>query len=219
MNEDASQLRVRVFDLALIVLTAPIWLLLLAVISVAVLVTSGRPIHFTQTRTGRGRKPFTIFKFRTMAPGDNPLVPEANRITPIGRFLRRTSLDELPQLINVLIGDMSLVGPRPMPPELSDRVGRDGGGRFLVRPGLTGLAQVNGRNSIPWEARLIFDQRWVDGIGVRLAVRILARTARVVATGNGIDGHDPQDRLIMTAELDPRNAPTKELALDGSPVS
>ncbi len=219
MNERAGQTRVRALDLALTILTAPIWLTILAIIAVAVLVSSGRPIWFTQTRTGRGRAPFTMVKFRTMTPGDNPLIPEATRITPIGRFLRRTSLDELPQLLNVLIGDMSLVGPRPMLPELSDRVGRRGGSRFLVRPGLTGLAQINGRNSISWDARLIFDQRWVDGIGIRLALRILAHTARVVASGQGIDGHDPQDRLIMGAELDTHTAADPQPELDRSPVA
>jgi len=137
-----------------------------------------------------------MLKFRTMTKGDNPVVPDANRITAIGRILRRTSIDELPQVINVLRGDMSLVGPRPMLPAHSDRVGREHGARFHVRPGLTGTAQINGRNAISWNERLVHDQHWVKNRSVTMALLVLVHTAKVVATGIGIDGHDADDPIV-----------------------
>lgn len=190
------QRRVRIMDLALLVGSAPVWMPLLALIALIVLISSGRPVLFVQNRIGAGRQPFRMLKFRSMIVGDNPVIPDASRITAIGGFLRRTSLDELPQLLHVASGNMSLVGPRPMLPEHSDRIGRDGSARFLVRPGLTGLAQVNGRNAISWDERLEFDKRWVQDLGVANAAAILARTASVVVTGSGIDGHDPADPTV-----------------------
>ena len=196
MSLERCQRHLRWFDLTLIALSAPVWLAAIGVIALAVLVTSGRPIFFAQERIGRGRRPFAMVKFRTMLSGPNPIVPDQSRITPIGHLLRRTSLDELPQLFNVIAGDMSLVGPRPMLPALSNRVGRGASLRFAVRPGMTGTAQVNGRNAISWEQRLRYDQIWVDALCVSAAAKVLAQTASVVVSGNGIDGHDPADPLI-----------------------
>ena len=199
---ERRQRQLRRFDLVLIALSAPLWLTAIGLVALAVLITSGRPIFFTQQRIGRGRRPFAMFKFRTMLSGPNPIVPDDSRITPIGRFLRRTSLDELPQLFNVIAGEMSLVGPRPMLPSLSARVGRGVSLRFAVRPGMTGLAQVNGRNAISWEQRLRYDQVWVDTLSVSAATHVLAKTSRVVMSGSGIDGHDPADPLIADQPVD-----------------
>ena len=196
--------RVRGLDLALVTVTAPIWLTAVGLLAIAVLVTSGRPIFFTQQRIGKGRRPFTMIKFRTMLTGPNPLVPDETRITAIGRLLRRTSLDELPQLFNVIAGHMSLVGPRPMPAELGHRVGRGGSLRFAVRPGMTGIAQVNGRNAISWDQRIAHDQEWVGRIGAITALRVLAQTVRVVVSGSGIAGHDRNDPfLVDVADVEP----------------
>ena len=202
MSLERRQRQLRWFDLTLIALSAPVWLPAIGVVALVVLVTSGRPIFFTQQRIGRGRRPFSMVKFRTMLSGPNPIVPDQSRITPIGHLLRRTSLDELPQLFNVIAGDMSLVGPRPMLPALSNRVGRGASLRFAVRPGMTGLAQVNGRNAISWEQRLRYDQIWVDALCVSAATQVLAQTASVVVSGNGIDGHDPADPLIADVPTD-----------------
>ena len=201
MSLERRQRSVRLFDLSLIVLSAPVWVPLIVLVAVVVLVTSGRPIFFSQERIGRGRRPFVMVKFRTMQTGPNPIVPDQSRITPFGRLLRRTSLDEMPQLFNVITGDMSLVGPRPMLPALGNRVARGDAVRFAVRPGLTGVAQVNGRNAISWQERIGYDQQWVDEVSVRAAAKVLAQTARVVVSGEGISGHDPDDPLIATAPI------------------
>ena len=144
----------------------------------------------------RGRR-FQVLKFRTMVhdPGGNPKFPDADLITPVGRVLRRLSLDELPQLINVLRGDMSVVGPRPTlqyQVELYDDFQRR---RLEVRPGLTGLAQINGRNSLRWDDRIVWDVKYVDAASLRLDVQILLRTLRVVLMGEGVEGHPTDDAI------------------------
>ena len=197
MNSVAQRQRqVRALDLALIAISAPLWLPVMGLIGLLVLITSGRPIFYTQQRVGRGRRPFDIIKFRTMLAGPNPIIPDQSRITPLGRILRRTSLDELPQLINVARGDMSLVGPRPMLPSHGRRLGRGDSIRFLVRPGMTGLAQVNGRNAITWAQRIEFDRMWVERVGVISAITVLSKTALVVLSGYGVEGHDETDPII-----------------------
>ena len=197
MNSVAQRQRqVRALDLALIAIGAPLWLPVMGLIGLLVLITSGRPIFYTQQRVGRGRRPFDIIKFRTMLAGPNPIIPDQSRITPLGRILRRTSLDELPQLINVARGDMSLVGPRPMLPSHGRRLARGDSIRFLVRPGMTGLAQVNGRNAITWAQRIEFDRMWVERVGVISAITVLSKTALVVLSGYGVEGHDETDPII-----------------------
>lgn len=203
--------RVRALDLLLICCSAPVWLPALALTGLAVLATSGRPVFFLQKRVGRDRAVFNLIKFRTMRPGDNPVIPVDERITPIGRFLRRSSLDELPQLFNVIRGEMSLVGPRPMLPKHARFVGPEREIRFAVRPGLTGLAQVSGRNAIAWSDRLACDATWVEGIGVRSALKILQRTARVVISGEGVDGHCANDPFLRE---DPPAVPERTIELD-----
>jgi lipopolysaccharide/colanic/teichoic acid biosynthesis glycosyltransferase len=162
----------------------------------------GPPVLFRQVRVGRDERPFTLYKLRTMdEPRDahGELLPASARLTRLGRCLRYLSLDELPQLWNVLIGDMSLVGPRPLHvqylPYYTDRERR----RHLVRPGLTGLAQVSGRNSLGWDERLEMDARYVETRSVALDLQILWRTARKV-----VDRSDVRDTPVEGSLADHR---------------
>lgn len=187
---------IRSIDIGIVLLLAPAWIPLMCVVGAAVLVSSGRPILFAQDRIGLAGARFSMLKFRSMLSGENTLVPDPTRITAIGRLLRRTSLDELPQLVNVLRGDMSLVGPRPMLPEQFASLSTSHRRRASVRPGLTGLAQVNGRNRLVWNDRLTFDLRWALEPTTRMYLATLCRTARVVIGGEGISGHDPTDPVV-----------------------
>lgn len=190
----------RVFDFVVaavaLVLLSPI-LLILALI---ILLKMGWPILFSQVRPGLGGKPFRLIKFRTMEnteDGAGSLLPDGERLTSLGRFLRRTSLDELPELINVLMGDMSLVGPRPLLMEYLPYYDADQARRHTVRPGMTGSAQVNGRNALTWEEKFELDVWYVDNRSLWLDVKILCRTAWVVVTGQGVSapGHDSMPRF------------------------
>lgn len=167
---------------------------LIAVVALLVRVRLGSPVIFRQVRPGIQARPFTMFKFRSMADaydGRGRLLPDAERLTPFGRWLRRTSLDELPELVNVLRGDMSLVGPRPLIMEYVERYTPDQSRRLDVRPGVTGLAQVSGRNALSWEERFELDVEYVDRWSLWLDVTILARTIATVLRRDGIsaDGH------------------------------
>ncbi|WP_406076507.1 sugar transferase [Micromonospora sp. NBC_00858] len=179
----------RVFDAilaaVLLVLVTP----LLVVAAVLVMVGLGRPVLFRQCRAGLHGQPFEVIKFRTMRPPNHGrgLVGDGDRLTPLGRWLRATSLDELPTLWNVLRGDMSLVGPRPLLPEYLDRYSASQARRHEVRPGVTGLAQVRGRNSLSWEEKLDLDVQYVDSRNLRLDLSILAATARTVLRRDGIN--------------------------------
>lgn len=160
---------------------------------VAVLVRwrQGRPVLFSQQRAGLGGKPFRMWKFRTMTDerdDQGRLRPDDERLTPLGRRLRSTSLDELPELWNVLRGDMSLVGPRPLPVAYLDRYTPLEATRHDVRPGLTGWAQVNGRNSVGWDERLAMDSWYAANRSVLLDLRIIARTIAIVVRRKGICG-------------------------------
>ncbi|MGN9767005.1 sugar transferase [Micromonospora sp. SD12] len=170
--------------IALLVLTAPV----LAVVAALVAVGLGRPVLFRQCRAGRHGLPFELVKFRTMRPMDarRGLVTDAERLTPLGRWLRATSLDELPTLWNVLRGDMSLVGPRPLLPEYLTRYSPTQARRHEVRPGVTGLAQVRGRNSLSWEDKLELDVAYVDTRNLRLDLAILGATVWTVLRREGI---------------------------------
>jgi len=179
----------RALDLAVslsaLVALSPVLLL------IAVLVRSrlGSPVLFSQQRPGRGGRPFRLLKFRTMTDARDPsgkLRPDADRLTPLGRRLRALSLDELPELWNVLRGEMSLVGPRPLLVEYLGRYSPEQARRHEVRPGLTGWAQVNGRNATTWEERLRLDVWYVDHRSLWLDLRILARTVVLVFRRDGI---------------------------------
>jgi sugar transferase EpsL len=184
----------RAFDAAgaalLLVLLSP----LLAVIAIIVRIALGSPVLFRQRRPGLHGRPFLLLKFRTMSERRGPdgeLLSDAERLTRVGRLLRRTSLDELPELLNVLAGDMSLVGPRPLLMEYLPLYTPEQMRRHEVRPGLTGWTQVNGRNALSWEDKFALDVWYVDHRSVRLDLEILARTVREVLTGRGVSasGH------------------------------
>lgn len=163
-----------------ILATAPI----MASVAVAVRAKMGGPVLFKQRRPGLHGKIFTIYKFRTMR--DAPGLSDAERLTPLGQFLRRTSLDELPELFNVLLGDMSLVGPRPLIPEYLERYTPEQARRHLVKPGITGWAAVNGRNANSWEEKFRLDCWYVDNQSLWLDLRILWRTVGAVMNSEGI---------------------------------
>ena len=183
----------RVLDVAAsgvgLVITAPI----MAGPAVVVLAGVGRPVLFRQPRPGRNAEVFELVKFRTMVAPDEYRQTDAERLTPVGRFLRSTSLDELPTLWNVLRGEMSLVGPRPLLVEYLDRYTPEQARRHEVRPGITGLAQVSGRNSLDWDDKLALDVEYVDNHNLWLDARILARTLGLVFRRDGIsaDGEAP----------------------------
>ncbi len=203
----------RFLDLALVIGASPVWVPLAAGVALSIVASSGRPIFFVQTRTGHNGEPFPMIKFRSMTTGPNPLVPTDAHITDIGRVLRRTSLDELPQLLNVLHGSMSLVGPRPMLPAQSDQLSRRQQLRLQVRPGLTGFAQVSGRNSLRWSDRIELDLQWVARSTVGNYLRTLARTAMVVRSQDGVDGHCATDEFVDLTAAE-HNASDSRVLLD-----
>ena len=173
----------RVLDILATIVTAPLWLPLLAVAALGVLVAMGRPVFFRQERSGLRGRPFTILKLRTMRPGSES---DAERLTPFGRFLRKTSLDELPQFFNVLKGEMSIVGPRPLPLADMPLYSAEQRRRHDVRPGITGWAQVNGRNGIEWKRRFELDVWYVDHHSPWLDFRILLMTVWAVISHRGV---------------------------------
>jgi lipopolysaccharide/colanic/teichoic acid biosynthesis glycosyltransferase len=196
----------RVVDVAAAVFGLIVLSPLLAIVAVAVALDLGRPVLFKQARAGLHGKPFTVLKFRTMLDVDprRALVTDAERLTWFGRFLRSTSLDELPSLWNVLCGDMSLVGPRPLPAEYLARYTDAQRRRHDVQPGITGLAQVKGRNSLSWEAKFQYDVAYVDNRSLALDVRIMFETARTVVARTGIsaDGQATAPEFLGTGRLE-----------------
>lgn len=185
----------RLVDLAVLAVVAVPAILVGAVCALAVRVTSAGPVFFRQERIGMNGRPFRVWKFRTMVAGDNPIFPDASRITSAGRVLRRLSLDELPQLVNVAVGDMSVVGPRPTLAYQVERYDDHQRRRLEVRPGLTGWAQINGRNSLSWSDRIDLDVEYVQRQSVAFDLEIIARTARTMITGDGVEGHPTDDPL------------------------
>ena len=180
----------RWFDLVVggsaVVLTAPVT----TGIALAIRLTDGAPVFFRQRRSGIGGRPFELVKFRTMrVASDEPWDPsrDTDRTTRLGALLRSTSLDELPTLVHVVSGRMSLVGPRPLPVEYLGRYSDAQARRLEVRPGVTGLAQVSGRNLLSWDERFELDVWYVDHRSFRLDLRILARTVRQVLRREGVD--------------------------------
>ncbi|MFG3700193.1 sugar transferase [Micromonospora sp. NPDC047620] len=206
----------RAIDLAaavvLLVLTAPLVLVVAALVAAGL----GRPVLFRQPRAGRHGQVFELVKFRTMLPPDprRGRVRDGDRLTPLGRFLRSTSLDELPTLWNVLRGDMSLVGPRPLLTDYLPRYSPTQARRHEVRPGVTGLAQVRGRNSLGWEEKLDLDVWYVDHRSLRLDLSILAATVRTVLRREGISaaGSATAPEFLGTPSLVPA-APGREAEL------
>lgn len=202
----------RVFDVVassvLLVLLSPV----VICIAVVIRVSMGPPVLFKQVRPGLHGRPFTMYKFRTMNDARDErgnLLPDSERLTRLGRFLRSTSLDELPELINVLKGEMSLVGPRPLLMEYLPLYTQEQARRHEVPPGITGWAQVNGRNAISWKEKFEYDVWYVDNWTLWLDLKILWQTLVAVLRRDGIsaDGHATMPRL------------TEEIALRGEKKS
>lgn len=192
----------RLLDLIISSILLPIIVLIMLIIAITLLIVSGRPIFFTQERTGVNQSNFQIWKFRTMRIDQAQKrkvndwkggVPEQfvfknsqdTRMTGIGKLLRKLSLDELPQIINVIKGEMSLVGPRPEVPEITDFYNVEQAKRLYVKPGITGLAQINGRSNIPHGRKIYYDIDYVENCSLLLDIKILLRTIRVVLTREG----------------------------------
>lgn len=191
----------RAFDftvsLLLIIILLPVFL----VVSLIVLIDAGAPVIFRQYRVGKDNKLFYIYKFRTMRKNTRnaataDLTDSDKFITKSGRFLRKTSIDELPQLVNVLIGDMSFVGPRPLIPEEKEiRALRKEYGVYSVRPGITGLAQINGRDNLSIEEKALFDKEYIDKQSLGLDINILLKTVMVVLRRENIkEGGEPNNK-------------------------
>ena len=195
----------RIFDfiaaaLGLLVLALPLLVLILLIRR-----KLGSPVFFRQVRPGLHGQPFEMVKFRTMTDArgaDGELLPDAQRLTPFGRRLRSTSLDELPELWNILRGDMSIVGPRPLLVKYQPYYSQTERRRHAVRPGLTGLAQVNGRNALRWEDRFAYDVDYVDHISFALDAKIVLMTLRCVFSREGIsaEGSATMEAFTGTAK-------------------
>lgn len=190
----------RAFDFTVaaigVLLLSPIFV----IVGLAVRLSMGSPMFFRQSRPGRGGELFTLLKFRTMKTDGVDALSDGERLTWLGKHLRRTSLDELPELINVLRGDMSLVGPRPLLVEYLPLYTREQKRRHEVAPGITGWAQVNGRNALGWEEKFKLDVWYVDHRSFMLDLRILCMTVADVISGRGIShpGHATMDRFRGT---------------------
>jgi lipopolysaccharide/colanic/teichoic acid biosynthesis glycosyltransferase len=186
----------RALDITLALVGLAIASPLLALAALAIRLESRGPVLYRQRRVGRNGEPFELWKLRTMVPraetmGAGVYVLEGDpRITRVGRLLRRFSLDELPNLVNVLKGEMAIVGPRPTVQEQVDRYTERQRRRLEVKPGITGWAQVNGRTSLPWPERIELDVWYVEHRSLWLDLRILAKTARMLATGHGLYSED-----------------------------
>ena len=178
----------KVFALFLSLVLSPLWL----AIMLAIKLDDGGPVFFTQDRLGKDGEIFKIYKFRTMIVNADQFLDEQgrvtneNRITRVGRILRFFSLDELPQLINILKGEMSVVGPRPVLPEHYQRYNTRQKRRFLMKPGVTGLAQVNGRNTLKWSQRIEYDIHYIEHYSLWLDLKILLKTIKVVLLREGV---------------------------------
>ena len=178
----------RMFDLVCAFLALIILSPVLLLVALCVKIKLGSPLIFRQMRPGRGEKPFPLFKFRTMtsecdAAGN--LLPDSRRLRPIGEFLRRTSLDELPELLNVIRGEMSLIGPRPLLVRYLPYFSIEERTRFTVRPGITGLAQVSGRNDLSWDSRLQKDIQYVGSLSLGGDLKIFFDTIFCVLRRHG----------------------------------
>ena len=180
----------RIIDIVLSVFASVLLAPLLLIIGVLVYFKLGSPILFTQERPGKNEKIFKLIKFRTMTEEkdeDGKLLPDSVRLTKFGKFLRSTSLDELPELWNILKGEMSIVGPRPLLVEYLPLYNEKQSLRHEVRPGLTGYAQVNGRNAISWEEKFAYDVEYVDKMSFLMDTRIVFQTIKQVLIRDGIN--------------------------------
>lgn len=195
----------RLFDFFSSLLALLIFSPLLFLLVILIRRKLGSPVFFTQTRPGRGGRPFRMIKFRTMTDERDSagnLLPDSERLTPFGRFLRSASLDELPELINILKGEMSLVGPRPLLMEYLPLYNARQAKRHDVRPGLTGWAQINGRNALSWEEKFESDVWYVENRNFWLDLKIIFLTIKKVLVREGISaaGEATMSRFMGTKE-------------------
>jgi lipopolysaccharide/colanic/teichoic acid biosynthesis glycosyltransferase len=201
-------------DLAAVIVSLPLWAPCVILVGALVRLRIGAPVLFKQQRPGFGGRIFTLWKFRTMTDcrdASGALLPDAERLTPFGRWLRQTSLDELPELINVLRGEMSLIGPRPLLVQYLSRYSPEEARRHDVRPGLTGWAQINGRNAVSWPEKLRLDVWYVDHGNVCLDLKILALTVLKVIRREGVSavGEATMPEFQGSSELAQRSAGTQ----------
>lgn len=193
----------RLLDIAVLVVSLPVLLPTVAVVALLVRMLLGAPVLFHQHRPGLGGQLFRMVKFRTMTDARGPdgeLRPDAERLTPFGRFLRSTSLDELPELWNVAKGEMSLVGPRPLLPEYLALYSPEQKRRHEVRPGITGWAQINGRNSLNWEDKFALDLWYVDNQSFLVDLKILIVTCFEVFKRRNIDAEGAVGQSKFTGD-------------------
>ena len=195
----------RLFDLALSIPAFFLLSFLMLIIAVLVRMWIGSPVLFRQVRPGLEGKPFVIYKFRTMTDEldeNGRFLPDGVRLTRLGCFLRKTSMDELPELFNVIKGDMSIVGPRPLLIQYLDRYTPEQARRHEVKPGITGWAQVNGRNAITWEEKFKLDVWYVDNWSVWLDVKVIFMTIKKVLYREGIsqEGHETMEYFMGSEE-------------------
>src|SRR5437667_796235 len=194
----------RLMDLSFAALALVCLAPLMVLIACAIRISMGRPVLFRHNRIGFRGRCFTMYKFRTMFTAwdiEGKLLPDERRLTRIGRLVRSTSLDELPQLWNVVRGDMSLVGPRPLLPEYLPRYSARQARRLEVKPGITGLVQVSGRNALSWDEKFELDVWYVDHQSIALDLKILLRTAVAVVRGRGVSaaGHATMPEFLGSA--------------------
>jgi len=208
----------RALDLGLVLLASPIWVPALLAVAVAVRIRLGSPVFFRQARAGLNDRSFQLLKFRTMTDdhdSSGQLLPDETRLTPFGRWLRSTSLDELPELVNVLRGDMSVTGPRPLLVQYLPLYSSDHRRRHEVRPGLTGLAQVSGRNSLSWPERFDLDVWYVDHASLGLDLSILAKTVGTLIGHKGISAPGEATMPYFTGY----SSPERPRSTSGTPRS
>ncbi|MBR6523280.1 MAG: sugar transferase [Clostridia bacterium] len=194
----------RLFDIVCAIFALVVFSWLYVIIAVLVRIFNGSPVIFKQNRTGLEGRTFTLYKFRTMTDKKDEagrLLPDSKRLTRLGSFLRKTSLDELPQVFNIIKGDMSVVGPRPFIAELAPYYTERQMRRYDVRPGLTGLAQVNGRNDISWDEKFSWDLKYVDNITFFGDVKIVLKTIAEVFKSND---NEPGEESVLESFLNSR---------------
>ena len=188
-----------ILSLIAIIVTLPIFL----IVGILILIFIGQPAIFRQKRPGKNEKIFTMYKFRTMTnkkDEDGNLLPDELRLTKLGKFLRKTSLDEIPEFINILKGDMSLVGPRPLLVEYLPYYTEEEHHRHDVRPGLTGWAQANGRNLVNWDERFKLDLEYVNNVSLKMDIKVILKTINVVLKREGITDGKTETMIFLDEE-------------------
>ena len=193
-----------ILSLFAIIISSPLFIM----IGILVLIFLGRPAIFKQKRPGKDEKIFTLYKFRTMTDKkdkDGNLLPDEVRLTKFGKFLRKTSLDEIPEFINILKGDMSFIGPRPLLVDYLQYYTEEEHHRHYVRPGLTGLAQVNGRNLVGWDERFKLDLEYVNNLSFKMDLKIIFKTIKIVLFREGISDNKTATMTFLTDERKKKN--------------